>query len=483
MAGKTDAKEIEIKAKVGGSDIHPTIVVLLESINSVAQGSITYIHKSSDAKSSATDITSADIFKAMGERQTKSFTDTPDTTSAEIKLKDSEKGSVEFKGTTSAPTYAFSAGSVDLSELVQPDYAVLNSLDLTCYPVGTQDIDEVEENPPDSIAEYIDKLMDLVMEKGAEKIEDIKGKVSKESAKKQDQINQKVKKFAKELFKNSVDTFGWDGVTAKLKESGGVKQLKERILSSLTIRGGGFFNNIIRLAEEFQCVYVPEFDNVGKLINRKKLFEDKKDLKLHIIQLHAHAGSVGMFPVRGVAVVGVPLITDYDEVESTDTYHALYPEDVGDRPGGSMMQVQGPQWLPSSGWSDDAIPTVKNGKSSSTVQKNKMDAASAKTAVDQLDSNTKEQKENKEHILKDWAENEYYWQALGQSYADITTELNVTPELGKCYSVKGDKGAIFTGILSSVQHKVMSSVDNCTAETHLHFSHVIMGSAKIPGID
>lgn len=97
MAGETDAKEIEIKAKVGGSDIHPTIVVLLESINSVAQGSITYIHKSSDAKSSATDITSADIFNAMGERQTKSFTDTPDTTSAEINLRITRKAPSNLK--------------------------------------------------------------------------------------------------------------------------------------------------------------------------------------------------------------------------------------------------------------------------------------------------------------------------------------------------------------------------------------------------
>lgn len=480
MAGDS-AKTVKASATVGGSTVHPSGVTFVNSINNMAQGQVTYIHKASNAKSKATNITSSDIFSAMGQRQTNSFRDTPDQKSSTISMSDAYGGSMQLQGTTSAPSYSFSVAETALTEDIQPDYAALNCLDLTCYPASQQDLDKLEEEPPDSIPEFILELFKKLMKDGGKRIEEqLDGEATKQSAMKQHTINQKVKKYAEELFSNSKDTMGWDDAVKQLKEGGGTEQLRLRILTALTSRSGGFFNNIIRLAEEFQCVYVPEVDNVGKLVNRKYLFKSNDTLKVHIVSMSARAGSVSMFPVRGVAVVGVPLRADGDRVKSSDQYRALYPEDPA--PGGTIMQVQGPQWLPSSGWVKDEIEEVPDGSKSKSVQKKGLPLKDAKTA-EKVEKACKKQKKKKEDILKTWAENAYYWQALGQSYVILNTELNLKAEVGKRYRVQGDNGTIFTGILNSVNHSISTGVSQCRAMSNLQFSHVIMGSAKIPGID
>lgn len=480
MAGDS-AKTVKASATVDGSPVHPSGVTFVNSINNMAQGQVTYIHKSSDAKSKATNITSSDIFSAMGKRQEKSFTDTPSQKSSTISMTDAYGGSMKLQGTTSAPSYAFSVAETALTEDIQPDYAALNCFDLTCYPVSQQDLDKLAEDPPDSIPEFIMEMINKLMKDGGKRIaKELDGDATIKSAMKQHNINQQVKKFAEELFSNSKGTMGWDGVVKELKDGGGTEQLRLRILTALTSRSGGFFNNIIRLAEEFQCVYVPEADNVGKLVNRKYLFKSNDTLKVHIVSMSARAGSVSMFPVRGVAVVGVPLRADLDRVKKSDQYRALYPEDPA--PGGTIMQVQGPQWLPSSGWVKDGVDSVPDGSKSKAVQKAGLPLDEAKT-VDKVDKSCKKQKKKKEDIIKTWAENAYYWQALGQSYVILNTELNLKAEVGKRYRVQGDNGTIFTGILNSVNHTISTSVSQCRAVSNLQFSHVIMGSAKIPGID
>lgn len=478
MAESDKALEVKASVTIGGEPVHATKIRFISSLNNIIQSQISYIHKSSDANEQATDLTSAEVFNAMAERQMKSFKDTPDAPDTTVTIQDAYGVSLEFKGSTSAPAYTFSVGLVDLTEDVQPDYAAMNCFDLTCYENIQQNIDEIEENPPSNVAELTWKLINKIMTKGAEAMDKLKG-ISKKSAEKQHEINQKVVKFVQELLDNSKDTIGWEDTISELK--GNKKRLVERIVTALVSRSGGFFNNILHLAEEFQCIYIPEIDNVGKLVNKKKVFEEKDVLYPHIISLSARAGTQGMFPIRAVAVVGVPLSVNPDEIAVTDKYYAIYPEEIA--PGGSILQVQGPQWLPETGWKLNSVNPVLDGESSSgKVQKGDLTTSTA-DSLSKVKESEEEQKTKKENVLKDWAETAYYWHALGQSYAIINTELDLSVQLGKLYTVVSENAeTLFSGILNAVEHTISTSYNKSQASSNLQFSHVTMEHAKIPGI-
>lgn len=479
MATSDKALEVKASVTIGGEPAHATKVRFTGSLNNMVQCNISYIHKSSDANKAATSLTSSEIFEAMAERQMKSFKDTPDSTDTTVTIQDAYEGTLTFKGITSAPSYTFSVGMVDLEEVVQPDYAALNCFDLTCYENINHNIDELEEKTPSILSELIMEIINRIMKKGAEGLSNLKG-VAKKSAEKQHEINQNVLRFIKELLENSRDTMGWDSAISRLGAN--KKRLIERIVTSLMSRSGGFFNNILHLAEEFQCVYIPEPDNVGKLVNKKTIFEGQDTLNPHIISLSVHAGSNGMFPIRAVAAVGVPLTNNPDEIEIIDKYYAIYPEDIA--PGGSILQVQGPQWLPESGWRIDSVkPVLDGGTSYGTVQVHDLTTGTSYTVIEATASE-QEQKQKKESILTDWAETAYYWHALGQSYAIINTELDLKVQVGKKYTILSEDGkTLFSGILNAVSHTISTGYKESTASSNLQFSHVIMGSAKIPGID
>lgn len=479
MASSEKALEVKASVVIGGEPAHATKIKFISSLNNIVQSQISYIHKSSDANTSATSLTAAEVFEALGERQTKAFKDTPDNPDTIITMQDAYGGSLEFKGNTSAPAYTFSVGLVDLVEDVQPDYAAVNCFDLTCYENIQQNIDEIEENPPSNVAELTWKLINKIMTKGVEAMNKLKG-ISKKSAQKQHEINQKVVKFVQELLDNSKDTIGWEDAISELKDN--KKRLVERIVTALASRSGGFFNNILHLAEEFQCVYIPEIDNIGKLVNKKKVFEEKDVLHPHIISLSARAGTQGMFPVRAVAVVGVPLSVNPDEIAVTDKYYSIFPEEV--EPGGSILQVQGPQWLPETGWKLQSVkPVLDGGSSSGKVQTGDLTPSTADNSSE-VKKAEEEQKTKKENVLQSWAETAYYWHALGQSYAIINTELNLNVKLGKMYVIISENGeTLFSGILNAVEHTISTSYSKSQASSNLQFSHVIMSGAVIPNIN
>ena len=476
------ALEVKAQASVGGQSIHPTNVTLINSINHMAQGRITYIHKSSDANNEATDITAKDIFTAMAERQTKSFSDTPDTPGVDLSITDAFNSSLAFKGNTSAPAYSFSAGDVALTEDIQPDYAALNCLDLSIYNAVEYDIDLMKDNAyPSNMAEFIKKVFEGIISVGKKNLENsAQGKLTKECNKKQHEINEKVKKFAIQLFDNSKDTIGWDGVKDQIGMPG-VDAIKRRICGALKANAGGFFNNILHLAEEFQCVYIPEFDNVGKLINKKKLFESDESLDLKSISLSVRAGSVGMFPVRAVAVRRASTGgADIDLINDNNDYGVIYPKDV--KPGGSIMQILGPQWLPATYFDFAKVKAIDNGSAAKPLQNNQLEPKSGQNAEPAAQKAEQQNKEN-EKVVEQWAETVYYWQALGQSYAIINTELMLNAKVGTRYTVLGADGALFSGVLNSVEHTISTGYTDCKANSNLQFSHIIMEGATIPGID
>lgn len=482
-------KALEVKAKVtvDGGKVHPTKVTISSAINATAGASIVYIHKSSNANKSATKITSKDIFTAMGRRQSKTFQDTPDNPGVNISMQDAYSGSVNFKGNVSSPNYSFSAGDVSLTEDVQPDYAALNCMDMSIYEkTGPKDLDrDPATNYPKNVAEFINKVFNDLFDKGSAAMSAELASAPKEKKaayEAQHKINQKVKKFVNELFENSKDTMGWDGIA----EPSRVLLMRSRVEECLKGKtGGGFLNNILRIAEEFQCVYVPEFDKVGKLVNKKELLTNAKSLKLHPIAMSAMAGSLGMFPVRAV-VVTYPdnsqayavRTEDLDRDKRSSNFAAIYPKEP--KEGGSVLTILGPQWLSAADYSIVKLNKTDKGNKKK-LQKNalvKKSAKNSKKVAKSLDARFKKN----EKVVEEWAELVYYWQALGQSYAIITTELNLKVKVGTRYRVSGDSGVLFSGVLSSVEHTIHTGYKSSSANTQMHFSHIIMGSAKIPGI-
>ena len=488
-ASGNKALEVKVSAKVDGKKIHPTQVKIINAINTMAQASITYIHKTADANKKSTNVTAKDVFTAMAERQTKSFKDTPDSPGVVLSLQDAYDGSVNFKGNVSSPNYTFSSGDVMLTENVQPDYSSLNCMDLSIYEQTVFNLDQVKaKDYPDTIAEIIKKVITDMVEKGDKQIKGIKDKIKKAAFKKQHDINKKVIKFAEELLENSKETIGWDGVINESNKSSVVTQIRQRVTEALKGKtGGGFFNNILRVAEEFQCVYVPELDNVGKLVNKKSLLTDATTLTLHPVTLSVQAGSVGMFPVRAVIVNQPVNSQDANTSANIDrtkkaNLAAMYPEDPAE--GGTILSVLGPQWLPSALYDIAKIEaTTEQGKSKKKkLQKNKLDKDKAKGAK-KVTKSVKANFEDNEKVTEQWAETVYYWQALGQAYAIISTELNLKLQVGKRYTVKGDSGVLFSGILNSIEHTIHTSFKSSSAVSQLQFSHIVMASAKIPGIE
>ena len=81
-----------------------------------------------------------------------------------------------------------------------------------------------------------------------------------------------------------------------------------------------------------------------------------------------------------------------------------------------------------------------------------------------------------------WAKDIYYWQALGQTSCVVNCEFR-NIQIGRSYVVRsGDGKRLFTGFLYGITHNIVSEVDSAAATTVLNFSHIRMGTAKIPGI-
>jgi hypothetical protein len=302
-------------------------------------------------------------------------------------MEDAYSGSVSFKGNVSSPNYSFSAGSVSLTENIQPDYSALNCMDMSIYEkTGPSDLDrDPATNYPKNIAEFINKVFNDLFTKGSAVMQRVLKDAPKEKKaayEAQHRINQKVKKFINELFENSKETIGWDGVV----EPERVPLMRARVEECLEGKtGGGFLNNILRLAEEFQCVYIPELDNVGKLVNKKELLTNAKPLKIHPIAMSVSAGSVGMFPVRAVVVTypdnsqayAVRTTEDNDRDKRSSNFAAIYPKDPIE--GGSVLTVLGPQWLYASDYKVATLNKNDNG-SRKTLQKNTLTKKNAKNS-------------------------------------------------------------------------------------------------------
>lgn len=471
------AKEVKVKVTGGANARHPVSVTTSLSIGAFPSFNLCYPPGNKEAITSAMDMTSKEIFKRLQRSQENTFKTKEEK--IKIRLKGPEGyGKLTFKGSVSCPIYTFNSSGLYASETIMARYASLNAVDLSIYKISNN---YFSVGNPASKKANVSKLNKailaiftyLVDEAETEKPTEPTMKKSVEFTKK---VNNDQKQYIKKLFENSKN-MGWDGLYKKIGTSAW-DSLKSRIITILQSNTGGFLNVILQLAEEFQCVYVPgsNGEDPGQLVNKLKLEENTRPIHLKPINIHAALGSRGMYPPGTVTLVSPQFKKNYFKNNPPDRLYYVYPEDAS-KDLGSTIQIPGPPWL--SGDSYALIQPVKDGEN----KKKKGQSFSKKrvkqqTAEDKVDKKTKDIKE----IIEQWAKASYWWQVLGQTGCTLTCEFG-NYEVGKTYVVYNAKGQrLFTGLLYSVMHNISASEGTSMAQSILNFSHVRMGTAKIPGL-
>ena len=476
----SEAKEVEVSANLGGKKIHPVSVSVSGTVNSFMEGKLTYISKAKKAETTSTDITSKDVITTLAQYQTESFS--PESFDSEITMKDADGGSLSLYGCVSSPVYTFSVSQFGCDVRMQQAVAKVNAIDMAIYPAfficAETAVEELDISNYNTVPEYFMGVFDYFLNKGGEAIADADiPDEDKKNRQVQHEINKKAGAYVSYIMSASGDSFGWDGLLSSLNENPeGKDVIRDRIVSIIKKRSGGFFNNILNFASEFQCVYVPDF-NYGKLVNYKNLLTgDKTTHELGVIALSAQIGSRGMFPVCCVGAHGIIRHCAEEAVGERGEY-TMYPKE-GPRDLGTMEVIQGPPWLPESAWDAEIVH-----ETNTTLQQLKLPPDEAKKTVEEVQKLAETGAKTSLKIIDEWVKNEYYWNALGQTYATVQTELATNCQVGQRVKLKSKGGAeLFTGTIWKIEHKVVSG-DIADATSTIEFSHIIMNGAIIPGID
>lgn len=483
-------RDIDITLKINGETRHPVSISMTARINSYPVVQVLH-HGDNEAYNGAVDVTSGDIAKEMGARQNTIFRERS-TADAELKIADGQGGSISFKGFITSPNYSFSSRNVDLSDVILPEYAKMESLDFSCYQVAAQDIDvldmepslEDEEKVPTLFYKCGQKLMEVWKENKdsyAEKQEDLQTRSQEE----QDKINQKVISIFKDLMDASAEAddngdipFGWEDLAEWLSRGTSViadEQVRTRMYALLKTASGSFFTTICKFAEEYQCLYVPEWDKVGKVMNRNRLYDNPVGYTIAPTSLTLSGGTKGLFPTRYVAVTPNVAIADIDDVLPPEKFVA-FPASLTE--GGTAMRNPGPPWLPS--WlAEDNVN--EKGKSPQDLSKGLL-ISYIERLIKSIEDDKKLYNRNINKILKAWAKSVYFWQSLGASSARFSIPLDLSMKPGYRYNIKNQLGEqLATGFLQEVSHAIVCSGQGADATTSLAFSHLELPGFELPG--
>lgn len=471
------AKKIEVEVQ-DVKPIHPTDITLQYSIGSFASSYMTYAPGDTEAMKKALSPTSKNILDDLKKSQELSFTTSQRWASINIKGEGLDTEDFSFGGYVNCPTYMFSVNNVSATEHVIADCSSMNSIDLSIYKIEVSYLKDnaIVTSPKDDLADTIAKISEFFL-KEADK-ETSEDKTVTKSINDIDSANKRNSSYFTQLFYNSHGEMGWDKLPKTLGQSAWFECVG-RIINILQSNTGGFFNTLLQLADEFQCIYVPSDngEDPGKFVNKSKIFDNPEVITLNIISLQASLGYSGMNPVAAVAVVSPEFPRKYlRDVPATKTM-VTYPEGDAVSSAGSILQVPGPPWLSASVYEEfDEIEAKENAK------KDNQSIGSRREDRSKAEGKLKEKIPTVVELLKQWAKAEYYWQCLGQTSCVVNCEFTKL-EVGKYYMVYSEEGELlFSGILYSISHRISSDANSASADSILNFSHVRISDANIPGL-
>ncbi len=479
------AIKIKCTAKIKGEERYVTTLHANIGVGGFWPIVTVQTHPKKDAENEAVKLSTSEVAQEMGEIQNKIF-ESRSSPDCEINVNlegDDEAGSFEFKGFLTGGSYEFAAGNVGKEEQAIPEYALVSTLTYSIYKQGTKFNAPVKPDFESSFTEFIKQCCEE-LEKNWKEDPKAQQELNKAVAQKQHEMNQKVKQYWEQLLQESDgdDKFGWQEASEVLsnKKKGGDVKLRQRIMDILLGVDGPFESTIMQIAEEFQLVYIPQWDKIGMFKNKYNLMKDPEDLEVDIIQLHC-TGSNGMslFPIKYVAVVP-PQGQRYNDKKQASNFIA-YPEE-GMKEGGSMLRSHGPLWIAPF----TAVQKMaKDGKTAPRREK-ECDPNKAKEGPQEAADDAKSANEKIYDIFKKWAQADYVFQALSGSQATVCIPLNFNIELGKGYVVKTKKDSteLFTGMLTNIQHTITTgNGKNPQAMTQLTFSNVCFPGFTLPGAD
>lgn len=483
---ETKVSSIEATTMVDGQYAHPTRIIITHHINNYSQLDI--VHSiGKEAHKSVTDMSSADIFKTMGERQTEMFTHSATEPNMSCILK-TTGGDANFVNNIDCcicdSSYMFSAGSVYLQERGLEMFAAVDSFDLSIYLPDTKNVDmflsdDITLSTCDySVPQMMIKLIERLMEDGPKKSEtaatiDTKAKETQHS------INQSLKFLLFEFLQNSDETFGFkkEFKAAAIKVNNLSGDILKFLQTVLTASTGSFLNALRRVGDGFASMIVPTIDEGDgrvkyKYMSKQLLYANPEPLYVPIVNLAASSGnSGGLFPARYIAVVPAPVKNCmFTSVPHRD--FVVFPESAIE--GGSAIKVPGPPWLTKdislSKVNKDGAVTAEQTLSINMVQEN----------YTEVEKNIRTYEDSFAELLLSWAKIQYKDMSLMGASVTMTVPLIKTISPGKRYDVYNSNGdKLFSGFCQSVTASV-DSHSSRQATLQLVFSHVEMSGFELP---
>lgn len=477
------ALEIQCHAQVGGESRYVSGFHAVISVNNFWPKVTIETHDKKAAYSSAKRLSTGEAAKEIGSQQKKIFQSrNSGDLKAQISVSGGDGGSLSFKGFTIGSEYSLSAYQVSRTDTAIVEYAKISALN---YGNGrmVEYKDEMTEpalEKGDSVATFILKCTQQLEKEADEAVSGGKS-MDAQFRDKQKSVNKQLSKEFQKLLGASEKTMGWDKAIKAIAsgECGDDSAIRTRVMGILTAGAGGFETTIMQLAEEFQCVYVPDWNTIGQLVNRKQLIKQKKSLSVTIISMHLSTSNGGtLFPIKYVAV-SPPMRVPY--MVNPETFYVVVPEE-NVKPGAAMLRTEGPLWIDTSGIMDDVD---KEGKNRLEDRKKKQKASQGKSNVKKRKIKLEKADNTAKEVLMDYGKSIYVFQALAGSYAEIVTTLNLNVKVGKCYTVKnkGSGQEVLTGVLWEVRHNASTGGGQSPqASTTLVFHIIQMPGFTLPGI-
>lgn len=488
-----DVKEVTVEVVIDGKPVHPTKVALRASINSIPYAQVEYVPDTDvSAEEELIPLGSEKIFKSMGGLQEKMF-DVQEANSS-IFLADAFSGSVNFTGRACAPMYALSAGSILFSQKIDHEMSLINVFNASCYVPEKKNINFSEHLKENKVPKVYLSVLKKLMSRFESVVKKSKAtSLSKKAMQAQHNLNQneRVLGVIEEIMQVSCENdegggshFSWDKLTRWLNNTDKGKTLVQRMYSTMLANTGGFFGNLMQFANDFQELYIPDFELAGYLRSRKLIFSTPVDVQVDVINCSLSTGTLGWFPSRAVGVETPEALANNKNVNFSEQHndYITYPElpkDIKQIP--SIIPCPAPPWMPMS-WMRSQSQKVPCG--TPVTQRDILEVQQTEQVVKEgVVETDKKQEESKTNIVVEWAKNAYIWEVLQTSACSLTTELRLDFKIGVRYRVLNTEGKpLFSGLLTSIAHDVGITGENAKATTSLSFSHVVFLSATIPNV-
>lgn len=432
-------------------------------------------HKAQDAENGMLRLSSGDIAKEMAGRQAVLFEER-NNTDAHIKILGDNNNNFEFEGFTSGPSYSFSAHNVELSDSIIPEYTKINFLNLSIYKDIINTDAEIARPTLDE-TNTICMLAKAMTEKWMkEHAQGPNSTLTDDAIRVQHDINNRFIDYWNSLLTNSDENFGWKNIkkiTATIKDTA----LKRTLWSIMCQSSGSFSTVIDRFAEEFQCLYVPGWTDIGVFLSRQDLYKNPVQLKVDPISLSFNsANGFGLMPTSylGIENAHALINTDDQGFLRTNRYICVPRGNVGR--GGQVIRMLGPNWMPPvvpmsaapTGSNTDFLPPVISNIAKQLVKTENLQKLWESGVQD---------------CVYEWGVAAYTYLSLVDSTAEIYVPLNFNLQIGKRYEVVNQNGdTLFKGFLNKLTHTLSTKSRSQMATTAAQFSHIEIGDFQLKSV-